>query len=413
MAYPQRISFFEAQSIIDETAGKQRLQTERVPLSRALNRVALEELAAAIPLPSFDNAAMDGYAIRAEDINAYGAAGFELIGEQYAGAQTRLQLAQGQCCRITTGAMLPEGCDTVLIKEDASEDSDSAKVKINPDIKLKMGANIRKAGEDILVGEVVTKRGQVLKAARLSLMAALGQHDVLCSKRPTVAIFTTGDELQSPGQPLKTGQIYDSNRVLLQNLLLAEGLEPVAWPVLPDEPERIETALKDAAFSFDVVITCGGVSAGEKDFLPAFLEKHGTIHFWKVRMKPGMPVLFGQIGNTVFLNLPGNPVSVLASFLSLGRRLLDGLQGRAEPRELLRVLLSQAVSKKHSRLEFMRGDLHINHQGVIEVTASPATGSHRMKAAAESNALILLPEGLADYPAGTVVKVLPYGRWLS
>jgi molybdopterin molybdotransferase len=411
MSYPQRISFFEAQSIIDETAGKQRLQTERVPLSRALNRVALEELAAAIPLPCFDNAAMDGYGIRAEDINTYASIGFELIGEQFAGADRRLQLREGQCCRITTGAMLPEACDTVLIKEDASEDN--GKVKINADVKLKMAANIRKAGEDILVGEVVTKRGQVLKAARLSLMAALGQHDVLCSKRPTVAIFTTGDELQSPGQALKPGQIYDSNRVLLQNLLLAEGLEPVAWPTLPDDPERIETALKDAAFSFDVVITCGGVSAGEKDYLPAFLEKNGSIHFWKVRMKPGMPVLFGQVGNTLFLNLPGNPVSVLSSFLSLGRRLLDGLQGRAEPRELLRVILSQSVSKKHARLEFMRGDLHINHQGVIEVTANPATGSHRLKAAAESNALILLPEGLADYPAGTVVKVLPYGRWLS
>jgi molybdopterin molybdotransferase len=400
MTYPQRISFFEAQSLIDEAAGKLRLQTERVPLSRALNRIAQEELAAAIPLPHFDNAAMDGFAMRAEDINSYGSMGFELIGEQYAGALTRISLGQGQCSRITTGAMLPEGCDAVAIKEECSVDG--TKVKINDGVKLKMGANIRKVAEDVLVGEVVTKRGQVLKAARLSLMAALGQHDVLCSKRPTVAIFTTGDELQSPGQALQPGQIYDSNRVLLQSLLLAEGLEPVAWPVLPDDPDRIAAALKDAAFSFDVVITCGGVSAGEKDYLPAFLEEHGQIHFWKVRMKPGMPILFGQVGN-----------SVLSSFLSLGRRLLDGLQGRAEPRELLRVQLSQNVSKKHSRLEFMRGDLHINHQGVIEVTANPATGSHRLKAAAESNALILLPEGLADYTAGTMVKVLPYGRWLS
>jgi molybdopterin molybdotransferase len=411
MTYPQRISFFEAQSIIDEAAGKHRLQTERVPLARALNRVAHEELAAAIPLPNFDNAAMDGYALRAEDINSFASAGFELIGEQFAGATKKITLEQGQCCRITTGAMLPHGGDAILIHEDCSVDGN--KIKLNAGAKLKMGANIRKAGEDVLVGEVVTKRGQVLKAARLSLIAALGQHDVLCSKRPTVAIFTTGDELQTPGQPLQPGQIYDSNRVLLQSLLHAEGLEPVAWPVLPDDPERIEAALKDAAFSFDVVITCGGVSAGEKDYLPAFLEKHGEIYFWKVRMKPGMPVLFGQVGNTVFLNLPGNPVSVLATFLSLGRRLLDGLQGRAEPRELLRVQLSQNISKKNARLEFMRGDLHINHQGLIEVSANPATGSHRLKAAAESNALILLPEGLADYAAGTVVKVLPYGRWLS
>ena len=261
--------------------------------------------------------------------------------------------------------------------------------------------------------DTIAKAGQVLKAARISLLAAVGLHDVACTTRPTVAIFTSGDELQSPGQPLQPGQIYDSNRVLLQNLLIAEGLEPVAWPVLPDDPARIETALKDAAFSFDVVITCGGVSAGEKDYLPAFLEQHGQIHFWKVRMKPGMPLLFGQVGKTLFLGLPGNPVSVLATFLSLGRRLLDGLQGRGEPRSLLRAQLSQSINKQHARLEFMRGDLHIDNQGMISVTPNAATGSHRLRAAAESNALIMLPEGEGNIASGAMMRVLPYGRWLA
>ena len=407
--YPQRISFSDAQTIIDDVAAANKTPIERVPLARSLNRVLAEDIIAAVSLPNFNNAAMDGYALRAEDLNEYAKSGFEIIGEQFAGTPKGFVIEKGQCVRITTGAMLPEGTDTVAIKEDSTEEQ--ASVKFHAPIKF--GANIRRAGEDVAIDDNIAKAGQVLKAARISLLAAVGLHDVACTTRPTVAIFTSGDELQSPGQPLQPGQIYDSNRVLLQNLLLAEGLEPVAWPVLPDDPARIETALKDAAFSFDVVITCGGVSAGEKDYLPAFLQEHGQIHFWKVRMKPGMPLLFGQVGNTLFLGLPGNPVSVLATFLSLGRRLLDGLQGRGEPRSLLRAQLSQSINKQHARLEFMRGDLHIDNQGMISVTPNAATGSHRLRAAAESNALIMLPEGEGTIAGGAMMRVIPYGRWLS
>ena len=407
--YPQRISFSDAQTIIDDVAAANKTPIERVPLARSLNRVLAEDIIAAVSLPNFNNAAMDGYALRAEDLNEYAKSGFEIIGEQFAGTPKGFVIEKGQCVRITTGAMLPEGTDTIAIKEDSTEEQ--ASVKFHAPIKF--GANIRRAGEDVAIDDNIAKAGQVLKAARISLLAAVGLHDVSCTTRPTVAIFTSGDELQSPGQPLQPGQIYDSNRVLLQNLLLAEGLEPVAWPVLPDDPARIETALKDAAFSFDVVITCGGVSAGEKDYLPAFLQEHGQIHFWKVRMKPGMPLLFGQVGNTLFLGLPGNPVSVLATFLSLGRRLLDGLQGRGEPRSLLRAQLSQSINKQHARLEFMRGDLHIDNQGMISVTPNAATGSHRLRAAAESNALIMLPEGEGTIAGGAMMRVIPYGRWLS
>jgi molybdopterin molybdotransferase len=407
--YPQRISFSDAQTIIDDVAAANHMAIERVPLARSLNRILAEDIIATVALPNFDNAAMDGYALRAEDLNEYAKSGFEIIGEQFAGTPKAFIIEKGQCVRITTGAVLPTGTDTVAIKEDSTEEQGSVKFHA----PVKFGAHIRRAAEDVAIDDNVAKAGQVLKAARISLLAAVGLHDVACATRPTVAIFTSGDELQAPGQPLQAGQIYDSNRVLLQNLLIAEGLEPVAWPVLPDDPARIESALKDAAFSFDVVITCGGVSAGEKDYLPAFLEQHGQIHFWKVRMKPGMPLLFGQVGKTLFLGLPGNPVSVLATFLSLGRRLLDGLQGRGEARSLLRAQLSQSITKQHARLEFMRGDLHIDNQGMISVTPNAATASHRLRAAAESNALIILPEGESTIAPGTMMRVLPYGRWLS
>jgi molybdopterin molybdotransferase len=247
----------------------------------------------------------------------------------------------------------------------------------------------------------------VLSPAALGLAAALGQPTLRVHARPTVAVFTTGDELRPPGMPLGPGEIYDSNRALLQTLLLAEGYEPVAWPVLPDSPARIESALRDAADSFDVVFTCGGVSAGEKDYLPEFFAREGQVHFWKVRMRPGMPVLAATLEKAQFLALPGNPVSVLATFLSLGRRLLDGLQGRREARPRLHARLAAPIRKRHERLEFLRGELACDENGQWLATPNPADGSHRLRAAAESNALIVVPEGAGEWPAGSVLEVLP------
>jgi molybdopterin molybdotransferase len=254
----------------------------------------------------------------------------------------------------------------------------------------------------------VLRAGQVLTPARLSLAAALGHAELEIVRRPTVAVFTTGDELRPPGQPLAPGEIHDSNRVLLQTLLMAEGLEPVAWPVLPDDPVRMAAALRDAAFSFDLIITCGGVSAGEKDHLPQLLRELGRVHFWKVRMKPGMPVLFGRLDQALVMGLPGNPVSVLATFLTLGRALLDALQGRGEARRSWTAALTTAISKPHARLEFMRGNLDCDAGGQLRVTPNPAVASHRLRAAADADVLIQLPEGAGEYAAGERVTVLPY-----
>ena len=248
--------------------------------------------------------------------------------------------------------------------------------------------------------------GQVLTPAALSLAAAVGLHDLPVHRRPTVAVFTTGDELKAPGQQLVRGEIYDSNRVLLQTLLIADGFEPVTWPVLPDDPARIQAALRDAAFSFDVVITCGGVSAGEKDFLPVLLAEHGEIHFWKVRMRPGMPLLAGRLGSAHLLCLPGNPVAVFATYLTLARSFLDGLQARSQPRARQFARLLLPISKMHDRLEFLRGKLTCDTGGQLLVEADPADGSHRLRAVSASNALIVVPEGVAEWPAGSVLEVL-------
>jgi molybdopterin molybdotransferase len=401
--FPQRISFAQAQDIVAEVAARHRLAVERRPLTRALGAVLAEDLVAALPLPNFDNSAMDGFALRAAD----GEGARRLVGEQFAGIGQDLAIGPGECVRITTGALLPTGADAIVMKENATVDGD----RVVPTQAPRAGQHVRFRGEDVAVGDRVLAAGQRLGPSQLSLAAALGAHDLAVHRRPTVAVFTTGDELRAPGQPLAPGEIHDSNRPLLQSLLLAEGLEPVAWPVLPDDPARMAAALADAAFSFDVVITCGGVSAGEKDHLPMLLQREGDVHFWKVLMRPGMPLLFGRWGQAQFLGLPGNPVSVLATFLTLGRHLLDGLEGATAPRLAVRARLASDLRKAHPRREFLRGRLHCDDDGVLRVAPNPADGSHRLQAAAASNALIVLPEGEGAWARGDVLDVLPYADW--
>ncbi|HEX5694568.1 MAG TPA: gephyrin-like molybdotransferase Glp, partial [Arenimonas sp.] len=344
--------------------------------------------------------AMDGFAVRGLPMPSEG---WQLVGEQFAGVDLDLQLQAGQGSRITTGAPLPAGAEAIVIKENARLDGD----RLLTDIPPAMHQHIRRAGEDVEPGTRLLTAGDVLTPARLGLAAALGLPELVVARRPTVAVFTTGDELRPPGQALAPGEIHDSNRALLQTLLVAEGMEPVAWPILPDDPARIAAMLEDAAFSFDLVITCGGVSAGEKDHLPALLQARGETYFWKVRMKPGMPLLFGRLGEALMLGLPGNPVSVLATFLTLGRRLIDGLQGRNEPRSRWRAKLAQPVDKRHERLEFMRGRLQVDACGQLHVVPDPATGSHRLAAAAGNDVLLVLPEGAGQFAAGSVVECLP------
>ena len=404
--FPTRISFAEARAIIATVTAARRLPAESVPLARARGRVLAEALVADAPLPGFDNSAMDGFAMRSADAGVAVAGGLRLAGEQFAGIDLRHGLQAGDCVRITTGAPLPAGADAILVREQA----DLRDGRVFARTAVGAGMHVRRAGEDVRPGDRVLAAGQRLQPAQLGLAASLGRHALAAARRPTVAVFTTGDELRPPGQPLEPGQIYDSNRVLLQTLLQAEGIEPVAWPALPDDPGRMLAALRDNAFSFDVLVTCGGVSAGEKDHLPALLRDHGGTFFWKVMMKPGMPELFGWLDDALVLGLPGNPVSVLATFLTLGRDLLDGLEGASAGRPRWRARLAAPFAKKHERLEFLRGRLRCGDDGQLRVTPDPADGSHRLRGAADADALLVLPEGPATFAAGDVVEVIPLGR---
>lgn len=421
-AFPTRIGLDDALAIVRAVAAKRRLGSESLALQRAHGRVLARDLQAVVDQPGFDNSAMDGFALRHADLASEGETTLMLIGEQFAGRALDVDVQPGTCLRITTGAPMPRDADTVVIKENTRVESaalDGDRVRILQ--PAKPGQHVRRAGEDVRIGDALLAAGQVLTPSRIALAAGQGMDRLEVMRRPTVAVFTTGDELVEPGLPLQPGQLYNSNRELLMGLLRADGLEPVAWPTLPDDPEAVENALRHAGHAFDVVITCGGVSAGEKDHLPALFQRVGEMHFWKVRMKPGMPVLFagsrpaqaeddghGGLGDALFLCLPGNPVSVLATYLALGRALLDGLQGRAEARPRLRARLQAPWRKTHERLEFLRGRLAYGDDGAIHVEPNPADGSHRMRAAADSDALIVLAEGPLDLQAGDLVDVLPY-----
>lgn len=401
--FPTSLLFDDARDLMREVAATHRLPVEHVPLARAHGRVLAEDIVAPMALQPFDNSAMDGYACRHADLREDDEVSLRLVGEQFAGRALDLQVDEGECIRITTGAPMPAGADSVVMREDTSIEGDAIAIPAG----VRLGANVRKGGEDAQPGDLVLRAGTLLNAVHVSLAASLGIERLPVSAKPTVAVFTTGDELVEPGMPLQVGEIYNSNRELLMGLLRAEGLEPVAWPTLPDDPVRIAAMLEDAASSFDVVITCGAVSAGEKDYIPAMLQAHGSVHFWKVRMKPGMPLLAGMLGRAQFLGLPGNPVSVLATFLTMGCTLIDGLQGRAErPRRFAR--LRTAVGKSHPRREFVRGTLECDEGGMQWVTPNAATGSHRLRAAADANALLVLAEGTQSLAPGEVVEVLTF-----
>lgn len=404
MSHPTGIAYAEASAILRRLGAERLTPSASVALTAARGMVLGETVCAPLDLPPFVNSAMDGYAFRAADLPAQGERVFRLIGTQHAGVALPLQVGEGECVGIMTGAPLPPGADTVAIKENVRREGDAVSIAAG----LAQGTNIRAAGSDCRAGSEIGKPGASLTPALLGLIAALGLATVPVRQRPSVAVFSTGDELKPPGSILAPGEIYDSNRSLLQALLAEQGIATLVWPALPDDPARLLAALSDAAEAYDIVITCGGVSAGDKDHLPALIAEHGRIHFWKVRMRPGMPVLCGELGRALFLGLPGNPVSVLANFHALVVPLLDAMQGRVDGVVPLRARLDEALVKRHDRLEFRRARVWCDDEGMLRTRPHPAIGSHQQSGAAESNALLRIPDDVRELAPGAIVAIHPY-----
>ncbi len=400
--FPTRLSVDEAQRRIVDLCSQHRVTVDSVPVDRALRRVLAVDVTTPYAIPPFANSAMDGYALRGADLPREGEQRFRLVGVMLAGTDAALRVGAGECVRITTGAPLPDGADTVVVKERARVDGDVIVVPAGDTT----GANVRAAGEDIASGATVAYAGEILSAARLGLIASCGLANVRVARRPRVALLVTGDELVAPGQPLGFGRIYDSNRYSIGALL--EGLGIVADPIahVADDVGVLREALSDAAATCDVVISSGGVSAGEADHLPALLAELGRVDFWKVRMKPGLPFLCGEIGKAIVFGLPGNPVSSLATFLTLVQPGLMTMQGASAGARTWRAQLTAPIRKKHERTEYLRARLESGDDGVLRATPVERQGSGMMGGVAEADALIVVPERSGALAEGDVVDVL-------
>ncbi|HET6545337.1 MAG TPA: gephyrin-like molybdotransferase Glp [Rhodanobacteraceae bacterium] len=400
---PGRLPVAEARSRIVEWCRRRAMPAERVALDRALGRVAAVDMSAPDDVPSFVNSAMDGYAIRFADLTSSAETRLRVSGVLLAGAGKAPTIAAGECLRITTGAPLPAGADTVVIKERVRLEGDHVLVPAGECV----GANVRRAGEDYRKGDIAIGSGRRLNPVHLGVLASFGCTEVLVSRTPRVALFSSGDELVAPDQAPGFGQIHDSNRYSLAALLRQGGIEPARLGHLADDIASMRDALLDAAADCDVIVTCGGVSAGEADFMPRLVRETGRIHFWKVRIKPGMPMLFGEISGTPVFALPGNPVSAIVTFLVLVRPGLAALQGVMDAPRTWHARLVTALGKTHSRTEYLRARLESREDGGLWAAPFDKQGSGMQRGAAEADCLIVVPERTRTLAAGAVVEILP------
>ena len=372
-------------------------EVESVEIRKALGRVLAQDIVPSINVPSRDNSAMDGYALRLSREESYKEIGTALAGRPFAG-----RVGAGECVRIMTGAVMPEGTDTVVIQEVVQ--AEGGRVRIPQGQKA--GQNVRSAGEDLKVGVPVLAPGKLLRPAELGLIASLGISHIDVRKRLRVAFFSTGDELASIGSALKEGEVYDSNRYTLHGMLSRLGVEVLDLGVVRDDPDLLERAFRKASREADVVITTGGVSVGEADFVKQLMAKLGEVLFWKIAMRPGRPMAFGRIGDAFLFGLPGNPVAVMVTFYQFVRSALLHLSGRTDSHEppTLKASAAEPLRKVPGRTEFQRGILY-SEDGEWKVRTTGQQGSGVLRSMSEANCFIVLEHDRGAVKAGEPVSV--------
>ncbi len=375
---------------------------DTLAITDALDRVLAEPVTARIDVPSARVSAMDGFALSTTSTRA--GARLRIAGVSAAGHPWNGQLATGECVRILTGAVIPESADTVVIQEHARAEGGFITLERQP----RAGVHIRNPGEDTRAGTVILGPGRRLTAADIGLLASQGISDVTVVRRPKVAFFTTGDELVPIGQTLGPGQIHDSNRYTLRALLSRYPVQFIDLGVIPDAEDAVRSALTHAGESADLMLTTGGVSVGDADFVSRLLRSEGDTDFWKVAMKPGRPLAFGRFGQAMFLGLPGNPVSVMATFSLFVRPALLRLCGTVpEPPLSLQARLLEDLEKDPGRADFQRGILE-RRNGEWTVRSTGGQGSHQLHSMSVANAYIVLPRESAGASAGDIVEVIPF-----
>ncbi len=376
--------------------------TQRLFVREALGRVLAQDVISPIDVPAHDNSAMDGYALRAADLAPEGETRLTVAGSALAGQPYNRLVGPGECVRIMTGAVVPAGTDTIVIQEVVRREDGVVLVPAGQ----KQGQNLRRAGEDLRAGQPALTSGRIIRPAELGLLASLGVGEVSVLRRLRVALFSTGDELISIGTQPKEGEIFDSNRYTLYGMLTRLGCEVLDMGVVRDDPAALEAALRMASEQADAVITSGGVSVGEADFIRGLMARLGEVLFWKIAMKPGRPMAFGRIGKAMLFGLPGNPVAVMVTFYQFVRDALLRMMGADPVPEvpLLRVPCDSRLKKNPGRTEFQRGMLYAADGG-WRVRVTGAQGSGILRSMADANCFIVLEHERGSIEPGDMVSV--------
>ena len=398
---------------------------ESLALRSALGRVLARDVVSAIDVPSHDNSAMDGFALRWAELSGTADALITVAGTAFAGVAFNGVVDAGQGVRVMTGAVMPAGFDTVVPQEFTRTEADG-RIRI-PAGAVQAGDNRRLRGEDLARGDVALAAGRILSPADLGLLASLGQAEVPVFRRLRVAFFSTGDELRSIGQPLDEGCVYDSNRYTIWGMLSRLGVELIDLGVVRDDPAALEAAFTQAAASADAVITSGGVSVGEADHTKQVMKALGEVLFWKIAMRPGRPMAIGRIGRigappgttgqtdtaghspAMLFGLPGNPVAVMVTFYAFVRDALLAMSGATpQPLPLLRAVSEAALRKKPGRTEYQRGIVSPMPDGRWQVRITGAQGSGILRSMSQANGMVVLHHAQGDVAAGDLVDVIPF-----
>ena len=377
---------------------------ESIDLRDALSRTLATDVLSPMNVPPHDYSAMDGYAVRHADLTTP-ITSLKVIGSAFAGRLFAGPVGAGECVRIMTGALIPNDCDSVVMQEHVKVSDSSVEVGTGHTL----GQNIRLVGEDIVQGATVLTAGRVVCPADMGLLASLGFSHVTVYRKLKVAIFSTGDELQQPGKPLAIGQIYNSNRYSLLGMLGELSVEIIDMGTIRDDKDSLRTGLLDAATRADVIITSGGVSVGEADYIKQLLAEIGEIAFWKIAMKPGKPLAYGKIGACHFFGLPGNPVAVMVTFQQFVRDALRVLMGQ-QPKMVLefKAVCTTPIRKAPGRAEFQRGILSQDANGNWTVRSSGAQCSGILSSMSKANCFIVLPVSQGNAEPGATVQVQPF-----
>ena len=378
----------------------------KVALRDALNQYLAEDLISDINVPPHTNAAMDGYAISGADLPTEITQNYQVAGASFAGIPSDESYQKGSVIRIMTGGVMPNGTDCVVPQElvDVHEDG-----TITIDTNQRTGQNVRHPGEDIPKGATVLSKGHKVSAADLGIIASLGKGEIKVLRRPRVAFFSTGDELKSIGETLNEGDIYDSNRYTLFALLKNLDVEIIDLGVIKDTKEGIEQAFVEAAELADIVITSGGVSVGEADFIKPTLKRLGDTHFWKIAMKPGRPLTFGSYNDSLFFGLPGNPVAVMVTFMQFVQPAINYLaSGSIKPALILKGVSLQVIKKRPGRTEYIRAIMEQTDNGELKVKLTGKQGSGILMSMSLANCFIHLPSESAGVEMGERVEIVPF-----